>query len=264
MTQGAYIQKLTQHRIQNQHQANWPPCWLDFGPGVTSPLPFCKLLQRQPGKMAWSMRRLRNLSNLVEEASIQGTCSEILGVCGENSAMFFVLHSDLEFLSNQFRLNHPSSNSPFALCKADWGMVFLDLKHTKHVGTDRLLLGSVLSWLVHHYLKRIVSQNLEMLWSYMQTWRKDLACQDEAAQSANVQLPQKARFQGWVGGSKSNAQGFPIPKAPREGCRDKVYAEASGSCFATLLRPECLPRATSSQWSRPWSSLTLLMTWLTR
>ena len=113
------------------------------------------------------------------------------------SAFVFVLKADLEFLANHFDLNHPSSNSPCILCKADrtmdsrpwtdcrptaawraslWGkdewaeehptchplfkmagggidLVFPDLMHCKHLGTDQLVLGSVLTWMVKHYLK---------------------------------------------------------------------------------------------------------------
>ena len=86
------------------------------------------------------------------------------------AAMVFVLKADLEFLSNHFHLNSPSSNSPCTLCKADRDMgsrpwtffkmagagldlVYPDLMHCKHLGTDQLLLGSVLSWMVKQYLK---------------------------------------------------------------------------------------------------------------
>ena len=141
-------------------------------------------------------------------------------LAGGYAAIVFVLRADLEYLSNHFRLNSPSSNSPCALCKADRNMqsvpwtdcragarwrdtcwtredwaaqhmdshpffrmpgsgidlVFPDLMHTKHLGTDQLLLGSTLTWIIRHFLKGTVSQNLEMLWSYIQTWYKELSC----------------------------------------------------------------------------------------
>ena len=134
-----------------------------------------------------------------------------------HAAVLFVVRADLEFLSNHFKLNNPSSNSPCALCQADrdmksnpwtdcrttaqwrrtiwsapeWAathpashpffkipgcgldLVFPDLTHLKHLGTDQLLLGSVLTWLVKHYLSGTVSQNLDMVWLYIQNWSKD-------------------------------------------------------------------------------------------
>ena len=132
-------------------------------------------------------------------------------------AFVFVLRADLDFLSNHFQLNSPSSNTPCALCRADrsmdsvpwtdcrtmaaWRMtcwsaaewarehpnahpffrmegsgldlLFPDMMHTKHLGTDQLLLGSSLTWLVKHYLPGTVTENLEMVWEFIQAWFKD-------------------------------------------------------------------------------------------
>ena len=132
-------------------------------------------------------------------------------------AMIFVLRADLEFLSNHFNLNHPSSNSPCALCGADRDMssnpwtdcrssakwrsttwsaaawaeahpqrhlffkipgcgldvVFPDLMHTKTLGTDQLLVGAVLTWMVKHVMRGTIAENLAEVWSFIQKWFKD-------------------------------------------------------------------------------------------
>ena len=118
-------------------------------------------------------------------------------LAGGFAAILFVLRADLEFLAVHFKLNHPASNNPCALCLADrdmksrpwtdcrpsaewrktcWGaedwaaqhpyrhplfkmagagldLIFPDLMHTKHLGTDQVLLGSVLTWMLKHYLR---------------------------------------------------------------------------------------------------------------
>ena len=138
-------------------------------------------------------------------------------LAGGYSAVLFLLRSDLEFLANHFGMQHPSSNSPCTLCKADrssesrpwtdcrataawrtslwkpdeWlaehstchnlfrmpggglDLVSPDLMHCKHLGTDQLLLGSVLTWLVKHYLSGTNAQNLAIVWEFIQTWYKD-------------------------------------------------------------------------------------------
>ena len=136
------------------------------------------------------------------------------------SGVVFVLRSDIEFLALHFKLNHPSSNFPCALCQADramdskpwtdcrpsaewrktcWSLegwaaqhpdshpffqmqgsgidlVFPDLMHCKHLGTDQLVLGSALVWMAKHYLKGSVAENLEVVWDFIQRWYKELAC----------------------------------------------------------------------------------------
>ena len=133
------------------------------------------------------------------------------------SALLFVLRGDLEFLSNHFRLNHPSSNTPCFLCRADrqmqsrpwtdcrlnaawrstcwtaaqWAeehpqchpllsmpgsgldVIFPDLMHLKHLGTDQLLLGSILIWMIKHFLPGTQSENLDLVWDFIQSWWKD-------------------------------------------------------------------------------------------
>ena len=76
----------------------------------------------------------------------------------------------------EWAAEHLDSHPFFKMPGSGIDLVFPDLMHTKHLGTDQLLLGSVLTWLMRHYLKGTVSQNLQMLWSYIQNWYKDLAC----------------------------------------------------------------------------------------
>ena len=52
-------------------------------------------------------------------------------------------------------------------------IVFPDLMHLKHLGTDQLLLGGVLTWLIKHFLRGTVAQNLEMVFHLIQAWYKD-------------------------------------------------------------------------------------------
>ena len=56
-------------------------------------------------------------------------------------------------------------------------LLFPDLMHCKHLGTDQVLLGSILTWMVKHYLRGTVSENLELVWTYIQTWYKELSSQ---------------------------------------------------------------------------------------
>ena len=140
-------------------------------------------------------------------------------LAGGYSAFVFTLRSDIDFLANHFKLNHPTSNAPCALCQADrnlqsrpwtdcrlnaawrptiwtaqaWAdahptchpffkmhgagidLVFPDLMHCKHLGTDQLLIGSVLTWMTKHYMPGTAAENLSMVWNYMQEWQK-VAC----------------------------------------------------------------------------------------
>ena len=133
----------------------------------------------------------------------------------------FLLKSDIEFLSQHFKLNSPASNEPCALCQANrvmssrpwtdirataawrpttwtresWAaahpnghpffhmlgsgidLVFPDLMHCKHLGTDQLLVGSVLTWLIKQYLPGTIAQNLEAVWTFIQEWHQ-VACDE--------------------------------------------------------------------------------------
>ena len=134
------------------------------------------------------------------------------------SAVVFVLRADIDFLSNHFHLNSPSSNTPCALCQADreadgrpwtdcrptalwrqtcwtrasWAathpsphpffqmagsgidLVYPDLMHTKHLGIDQLVVGSILTWMVKQYLAGTIAENLDIVWAYIQGWYKVL------------------------------------------------------------------------------------------
>ena len=52
-------------------------------------------------------------------------------------------------------------------------MVFPDLMHTKHLGTDQVLLGSVLSWLAKTFLRGTVKENLEYILEWIKEWQKE-------------------------------------------------------------------------------------------
>ena len=44
----------------------------------------------------------------------------------------------------------------------------------KHLGTDHVLIGSVLSWVVHNFLQGSVKENLEYVWDWVKQWQKEL------------------------------------------------------------------------------------------
>ena len=52
-------------------------------------------------------------------------------------------------------------------------MVYPDLMHLKHLGTDQVLVGSVLTWLAKHFLRGTVKDNLLYVWSFLKKWHKD-------------------------------------------------------------------------------------------
>ena len=68
---------------------------------------------------------------------------------------------------------HPQCHPLFRRAGSGIDLVYPDLMHCKHLGVDQVLLGSVLTWLVRHYLKGTVAQNLAMVWSYIGEWCKD-------------------------------------------------------------------------------------------
>ena len=67
----------------------------------------------------------------------------------------------------------PNCHALFRMPGAGIDMVFPDLMHCKHLGTDSLVLGSVLTWLVKHYLKGSVKENLSIVWSFIRQWYKE-------------------------------------------------------------------------------------------
>ena len=52
-------------------------------------------------------------------------------------------------------------------------IVFPDLMHCKHLGTDQLLLGGVLTWLVKHLLPESMKESPAFVWHLIQVWYKD-------------------------------------------------------------------------------------------
>ena len=68
---------------------------------------------------------------------------------------------------------HPDCHPFFQMHGAGIDLFFPDLMHCKHLGTDQVLLGSVLTWLVKHYLKGSVADNLAMVWEFIEQWYKD-------------------------------------------------------------------------------------------
>ena len=68
---------------------------------------------------------------------------------------------------------HPNCHVFFKMHGGGIDLVFPDLMHCKHLGTDQLLLGSVLAWLVRHYLKGTVKENLSIVWAFIQKWYKE-------------------------------------------------------------------------------------------
>ena len=51
-------------------------------------------------------------------------------------------------------------------------LVFPDLMHCKHLGTDQLLIGSVLTWMIKVYMPGTVALNLSMVWDFMKKWHE--------------------------------------------------------------------------------------------
>ena len=68
---------------------------------------------------------------------------------------------------------HPECHPLFAMRGSGLDIYFPDLMHCKHLGTDQYLLGSVLTYLVKHFLKGSVTQNIDFVWELLQQWFKD-------------------------------------------------------------------------------------------
>ena len=69
--------------------------------------------------------------------------------------------------------SHPDAHPFLQMQGSGIDLLFPDLMHCKHLGTDQVLLGSILTWLIKHYLPGSVADNLELVWTYIQTWYKD-------------------------------------------------------------------------------------------
>ena len=79
------------------------------------------------------------------------------------------------WVASEWAEANPNCHVFFKMAGSGLDLVFPDLMHTKHLGTDQVLLGSVLSWLIKHYLGGTVAENLEVVWDFIQSWFKDLS-----------------------------------------------------------------------------------------
>ena len=80
---------------------------------------------------------------------------------------------DTVWKSSEWLAEHPTCHPFFRMSGSGLDLVFPDLMHTKHLGTDQFLLGSVLVWLIKHFLGGTKQQNLNEVWNFIQTWYKD-------------------------------------------------------------------------------------------
>ena len=89
-------------------------------------------------------------------------------------------------------LAHPDRHPFFRMAGSGLDMLYPDLMHTKHLGTDQLILGSSLCWLTKHFLKGSMASNLDLVWSFLQKWYKDV-------QGELTQIPKAySRDEDWV------------------------------------------------------------------
>ena len=75
--------------------------------------------------------------------------------------------------STEWLANHPTCHPFFRMEGSGLDLIFPDLMHLKHLGTDQLLLGSVLVWLTKHFLGGTMRQNLNVVWDFIRRWYKD-------------------------------------------------------------------------------------------
>ena len=69
--------------------------------------------------------------------------------------------------------SHPDAHPFLQMQGSGIDLLFPDLMLCKHLCTDQVLLGSILTWMIKHYLLGSVADNLELVWTYLQTWYKD-------------------------------------------------------------------------------------------
>ena len=74
---------------------------------------------------------------------------------------------------NEWLAQHPTCHAFFHMEGSGLDLVFPDLMHTKHLGTDQLLIGGALTWLVKHFVPGSASENLSVVWDFIQRWYKD-------------------------------------------------------------------------------------------
>ena len=68
---------------------------------------------------------------------------------------------------------NPTCHPLLRMPGAGLDLVCPDLMHLKHLGTDQFLLGSALTWIIKHYLKGTIAENLSAVWEFVQSWYKD-------------------------------------------------------------------------------------------
>ena len=73
----------------------------------------------------------------------------------------------------EWAAEHPNPHLFFQMEGSGIDLVFPDLMHSKHLGTDQLVIGSAITFLIKHYLPGTVGANLETVWSFMQKWFKE-------------------------------------------------------------------------------------------
>ena len=69
--------------------------------------------------------------------------------------------------------SHPDAHPFLQMQGSGIDLLYPDLMHCKHLGSDQVVLGSILTWMVKHYLGGTVADNLDLVWTYIQNWYKD-------------------------------------------------------------------------------------------
>ena len=75
--------------------------------------------------------------------------------------------------ATEWATEHPYCHPFFKMPGSGIDLFFPDLMHCKHLGTDLVLLGGVLTWLIKVYLKGTAAENLDLVWDFIQQWYKD-------------------------------------------------------------------------------------------
>ena len=70
-------------------------------------------------------------------------------------------------------VENPTAHQLFRMPGGGLDLVYPDLMHCKHLGTDQVLLGSVITWMIKSYLGGTIAENLDLLWSFIQAWFND-------------------------------------------------------------------------------------------
>ena len=80
---------------------------------------------------------------------------------------------ETSWTKDSWAAEHPDCHPFFRMCDNGIDMVYPDLMHSKHLGTDQVLLGSILSWLSKSFLPDTAKNNLEYVWDWIKDWQKD-------------------------------------------------------------------------------------------